>query len=474
MKKTMRFLSMAALALVGAVMTGCSSDDITIDTPQQPASTDNVVTLTTTISLDGGSATTRALTPAGVKTFAVGDQIAVFYYDNGNYGYAQKALSDALTIDDIHNGGKTADFKIIFGDAPGENKQLRYVYPANMAKGTIGNWDNISNDANTIDFKKLNAQNGTLATLGSDLDLCVYDGNFSGTQLPASATLTNRLAILAITLKDNAATPSEITSDITGMTVSDGTNTYTVTREAAAGPIYVAIQPTTSTDIEVTATDGTKNYTKSLTGKTYSAGNGYSLNWRMTEVPAGPKAIAKATAEDIGKVVCAAGHLHDAKTTVPAGCTAVGILGKVTETGHGLILALQDATNQTWYTINGWTSVTTYAGTTLKLLPDDTARGSLTSYTTLGSTTVSNWCVAQKADYSAIFTNLGSEKYDSDGYTYDDNVNAFITGIGGTAISGSYWSATEYDDGGGYCFESKYWNYGNKGYPGRLRPVLAF
>ncbi|WP_171291077.1 hypothetical protein, partial [Acinetobacter baumannii] len=90
---------------------------------------------------------------------------------------------------------------------------------------------------------------------------------------------------------------------------------------------------------------------------------------------------AEATTDDIGKVVCADGHLHDAKTAVPAGCTAVGILGKVTKTGHGLILALQGATPQTWNTINGWTSVTTYAGTTLKVLPDDAARGSLTSIT---------------------------------------------------------------------------------------------
>ena len=96
------------------------------------------------------------------------------------------------------------------------------------------------------------------------------------------------------------------------------------------------------------------------------------------------KTLAKATTDDYGKVVCAAGHLHDAKTAVPAGCTAVGILGKVTETGHGLILALQDATAQTWNTINGWTSETSYAGTTLKVLPDDNARGSLTGYFWLG------------------------------------------------------------------------------------------
>ena len=143
------------------------------------------------------------------------------------------------------------------------------------------------------------------------------------------------------------------------------------------------------------------------------------------------KLLSAATTSDYGKVVCAAGHLHDAKTAVPAGCTAVGILGKVT--GHGLILALQDAASQTWNTINGWTSVTAYAGTTLKQLPAGALGDNLTSYTALGSTAVSDWCVAQKSDYEEIFTNLGSTTGDSDGKTYDANVNAYITtGVGGT------------------------------------------
>ena len=200
----------------------------------------------------------------------------------------------------------------------------------------------------------------------------------------------------------------------------------------------------------------------------------YSFRVRACLSFTATRVLAEATAEDKGKVVCAAGHLHTAKTAVPAGCTAVGILGKVTETGHGLILALQDATAQTWNTINGWTSVTAYAGTTLKQLPAG-ALGSLTSYTTLGSTAVSNWCVAQKSDYKAIFVNLGSTTGDSEGKTYDGNVNAYITtGVGGAALDGSYWSATEGDYTIAWYFASIYWYYSNKKYSSSVRPVLAF
>ena len=185
--------------------------------------------------------------------------------------------------------------------------------------------------------------------------------------------------------------------------------------------------------------------------------------------------LSAATTDDIGKVVCAAGHLHDAKTAVPDGCTAVGILGKVTETGHGLILALHNANSQNWNTINGWTSAS-YAGTTLKVLPDDDARGiNLTSYSTLGETAVSNWAVAQKSDYEAIFTNLGSTKGDSDGNTYDANVNAYITtGVGGTAISGRYWSATERDGDNAWDFHSNCWASNGKTSSYILRAVLGF
>ena len=190
------------------------------------------------------------------------------------------------------------------------------------------------------------------------------------------------------------------------------------------------------------------------------------------------KLLSAATTSDVGKVVCADGHLRDAKTAVPAGGTAVGILGKVTETGHGLILALQDAPAQTWYTINGWTSTTDFAGTTLKVLPDDAARGSLTSYTTLGTTAVSDWAVAQKSDYEAIFTNLGSTNSDSNGTTYDDNVNAYITtGVGGTALSSKYryWSATVLNNEYAWDFHSYYsWYSGYKTSSYSVRPVLGF
>lgn len=454
MKTMKNFLSMAALALMGAMMTGCSSDD-NFDNPQQPENASKVVTLTTTVGFDT-SASTRALTSTGVKTFAVDDQIAVVYKKKTG-GATAVAVSEKLTTTDIASGSKSATFTVTLDD-PDKDQEVTYIYPAAMA-GETG-----------VDLTKLNTQEGTFDALQSKYDLCTKSGAWDSDNLP-TLTLENQLAILAITLKDNAATPTEITSSITRLTIGDGTNTYTVSRSAAAGPIYVAIRPTTSSNIKIYASYGSNYYNKNLTGKTYAADNGYSVSWKM------PNAlITNATTLDYGMVVCGNGHLHLAKTAVPSGCTAVGILGKVTETGKGLILALKDATSQSWNTINGWSSVTTYAGTTLKQLPAG-ALGSLMSYNALRSSTiaVSNWCVAQKSDYEAIFTNLGSTTGDVDGRTYDANVNAYITtGVGGTAISGIYWSATERNDEAGWRFYSYQWSLEYKTTGLSLRPVLGF
>ena len=257
MKTTKYFLSMAALALVGAMTVSCSSDDNIIEQPQQPETKNNVVTLTTTVGFDD-AAGTRALTPAGVKTFGAGDQMAVIYKNTS--GGTVKAVG-TLTSGD---GTKSGTFTFTLTN-PDKTQNVTYIYPAAMA-GSTG-----------VDYTKLDSQsNGTLTDLGSKYDLATNSGAWDGDNLP-TLTLENQLAILAITLKNS----TDITSTITDLSLSDGTNTYAVSRSAAAGPIYVAIRPTTSQNIEVTATDGTNEYVKTLSGKTYDANNGYNVTWNM-------------------------------------------------------------------------------------------------------------------------------------------------------------------------------------------------
>ena len=268
MKTMKKFLSMAALAMVGAVMTGCSSEDNVID-QAQTATKNNVVTQTVTVGFDEQAAT-RALAidytnKKLTKTFAEGNQIAVVYENTSD-----KLVKATVTIaaGDISTNGKSAKFTVTMTN-PKASGTLKYIYPAAMAGAT------------DVDYTKLNTQNGTLASLASNLDLAVFEGTLTAaSELPASASLTNKLAILALTIKNSGGT--ELTG-ITGMNIIAGTNSYTITGKNADGHIYAAIQPTSGANISYFATDGTKNYTKSLTSKTYAANNIYNLGLRMTD-----------------------------------------------------------------------------------------------------------------------------------------------------------------------------------------------
>ena len=152
-----------------------------------------------------------------------------------------------------------------------------------MAKGTIDAGATI-NDANTINYDALAAQDGTLTTLASNLDLAVYDGTLtSEAALPASVALTNQLCIGEFTIK-NSDGSSDLTSTITGLWVSDGTNNYAVTRSASAGPIYVAMRPVASSaTITFAVQTASAYYERVVTGKSLTAGTMYPVGVRMTQ-----------------------------------------------------------------------------------------------------------------------------------------------------------------------------------------------
>lgn len=262
----MKNLYIVTLALVSILMAGCSSgdDNFASQTPQ-PTREGNTVTLTTTVSFDG--ATTRALTADGVKTFAVGEKIAVVYTNTSNA--TVKVESNALTATDIETGGKIAHFTVTLTD-PKASSAVTCIYPNAMAK---------SDGAPNLDA--LNTQNGTLATLASTLDYAKFEGTMTAEgKLPEAIRLANQLTLCKFNIK-SCDGKSDITSDVTQFVVKNGSNTYTVNREAAEGPIYVAMQPVTTGDITLTATAGTYHYEKTIVGETLSADYLYTVNVPM-------------------------------------------------------------------------------------------------------------------------------------------------------------------------------------------------
>lgn len=423
MKKTMRYISIAALALVGAVMTGCSKDDVmAIDKQQQTDDTSKkTVIMTTTVGLNAG-ATTRALTGEGVKTFAVGEQMAIVY---SNGSGMLKAVSLPLKADDIKDAGTIASFTFEL-ETPDKSIDVTYIYPASMAR-----------DDGSINYDALANQDGTLESLASNLDLATYEGEWLGENLP-SCTLYNQLAILALTLKDSDGA-NEITGKVTGVTVKADEDTYTINRSAAAGPIYVAIKPIASKNVVVATTGGSKDYVKLLTEKTYASGNGYSVSWRMTPIIT----FMDATANDVGRVIAIDGKVYDNTTIATAvNTTAVAIISYVGNPGdagvgwyRGLAIGMSDAV-------------------TGRVVWNDAASAADSNNGTVVPGGTSGWFLPSIAQLEKVCQGLATKKsgtainaelsYEANPNYTASNLNSIITGAGGAGLQASgYWSSTE-------------------------------
>ena len=452
--KTMKkVFGIAALLLA---LAACNKE--TEITPVEQPSDSKGITITATLAPK--TADTKAVADGGDKitvTWAENEHIAILYDKDG----AQVADATITAVDGT-TGAATISFTVVSGTA--DNTACTLVYPYSAAKDDKSG----VKDAATL----LSAQDGTL---NANLDVRVGAGTIRTTTpgLDVTTQPAAQFAIFKFTLSGpsiDATHPLVIKDNASNKTIT------TVTPASTATSVYVAMPAAASTTYKFVVITADNKYIKSGTA-TIEAGKYYQTP--LTLEPRYPLALSSATAEwDLGAVACDDGNLYMEKKAAPAGKTAIGIVGKVTETGHGLILALQDATEQSWNTINSWESVTTYADTKLKLLPDD-ARGSLTSYFWLGGIfdhiMVSNWCVAQKSDYDEIFVNLGSTDVNSNGTTYDGNVNAYITtGVGGTAMtSNNYWSATEYDVNFAWNFGYSWAELG-KTNSLNVRPVLGF
>ena len=453
--KTMKkVFGIAALLLA---LAACNKVETEITPVEQPSDSKGI---TITATLAPKTAVTKAVTDNGdnkiTVTWAENEHIAILYDKDG----AQVADATITAVDGT-TGAATISFTVVSGTA--DNTACTLVYPYSAAKDDKSG----VKDAATL----LAAQDGTL---NANLDVRVGEGTIQ-TTTPGLTVTTQPAAQFAI-FKFTLSGPSiDATHPLVIKDNASNTTITTVTPASTATSVYVAMPAAASKAYKFVVITADNKYIKSGTA-TIEAGKYYRTP--LTLEPRYPLDLRSATAEwDLGAVVCDDGKMYMEKKAVTG--TAVGILGKVTATGHGLILALQDAPKQSWNTINSWDSRTDFADTELKLLPNG-AHGSLTSYfwfvrSVSDLIPVSNWCVAQKDDYSAIFQNLGSTDVNSNGTTYDGNVNAYITtGVGGTAMtSNNYWSATEYDVNFAWNFGYSWAELG-KTNSLNVRPVLGF
>ena len=241
MKKQFMMIAVA-LMTAGVLTTSCSNDDAAIEKPTEQTAKGNMLFTATIAPKDG---TTRSVNADGVTTWVENEQIAVYYQKTDDSYATATANVDAV------NGGK-ATISAMLSNAK-NGSEVKFVYPASIANAT----------GDDIDATKLAAQHGTIADISANFDAATAtatlatNGTTCGTT--ADISFTNQVVIGKFTPTYGGNNIDEITT----LTVTDGTNTYTVTPTSGkfgTTGIYVAMLPVADQEVIITAQTASQNY----------------------------------------------------------------------------------------------------------------------------------------------------------------------------------------------------------------------
>ena len=494
MKLNKIFLSMAALAFLGAMTAGCSGDDLTAETPQFPDTAGGTLVTKVTVSLDE-HASTRMLDPSGMMTFEEGDKIAVIYKNTA--GVTVKAESDPLQATDLHDAKKTASFSVTLTN-PKAHTPVRYIYPASMAADDVST-TTPDNDA-TIKWSNLASQSGSFPFISEHVDLAVFDGTMTAQAVLPAATLENPLTIGAFTIT-NSATNDEITENVKKLIVNDGTNTYTL-EGGWSTVIFVAMKPISKTQtVTIKAITADNKFIKSVTNKELAKNTKYDINVSMTARYPLAVTAASVSSDDIGSVIGVNGKIYLNATAAAAASPATTAVAMITYVGaagtadasstsyKGLALALSDANSGYFY----WKTEQSDAGHTWQSDRDNFTSESGLQYNnaahntdtypafkaamanngTTKPTNCSDWFLPTAYQWNQMIDAcknvLGTKN------SYKDLRDGFNS-VGGTNMVGEYWSSTE--DGTNtawsYRFNLGYWASEPKTFYCIVRSALAF
>ncbi len=342
-----------------------------------------------------------------------------------------------------------------------------------------------------------NTNAGTATVTISDKDGGNYavSGSTTFTIDKAAASISYATTSVSKTTVDGAFTnPLTRTGDGTVTYGSSSTSVATV--NSTTGEVTIAGAGTTI--ITATVADGT-NYTYAT--KTVS----YTLT-----VTAAYRMAADATTSDIGKLICASGHIH--AKDADAACTAsrvaiiayVGSAGSV-ETGNstykGLAIAMSDANGGVtckWKSSNDGTCVSQSSNVSTALgykngiantttltghssHGHDAATAAKSNNNTASPTSCSGWFLPSLGQWQLIIQGLTGKSNSLSTSTNSEYqasaVNAKIKAAGGTDVRASvYWSGTEYNYAYAWnvYFSTGSLSYNRKSTDSYVRSALAF
>jgi hypothetical protein len=352
MKTSIRILSLAVLALT---MAACSNDTEQ-PTAVQPAPGNAGEGIPFSATIATGSATTRALTEENgtiISTWAKGEQVALIH--NG--------VVDVMTIENDPDENGNVTITGTLKGSPKNNDDVTVVFPASA----------VDKDEKTVKTDLLNAQDGTLATIATDLNLRQSDGaklkvgELTAT-LSGTVTLANQIAIVKFSLSDgyNALAAKQFV-------IKDGSDNVltTVTPSEATSNLYVAMAPATNAAaFKFEATVGDFTYTYEKSGVILEASTYYQSPIKMTiSKKAGEISFATATPKE-------ALHANAADNTYTQ---------EVTKTGDGTVTyTISD--NTCGATIDASTGKVTFTQAGSVIITATVADGTNYSYATKTAT----------------------------------------------------------------------------------------
>ena len=445
--------TLAALLMAGAAFAACSSEDNMIG--GQPAS-QQTYTMTIEASKGGGSdAATRALSIDGSgalnATWETSNEVKAYNHtqssaftgslkpqSSGVSATLTGSLTGSVAVDDIiYLRWPSVDADYTGQDGTLETIAQRYDYTTGVAQVT------------SVD--------GT--TIGAE------DSSYGGPVL-----FTNSQAIVKFTLIDKAtdspinATQLTIDAKFNGESRLIQSITYpdaytlgpiTINRNAPADNVVYAALPFSSQanfTFNLTATDGTHNYTYEKAGVKMINGRYYEVTVKMTR-DTYPIALSEVTSDYIGSVVTTDGTVYATVADASAASkTAAGMIAYVSGIGQGLAIALADEGEIHW---NNATS--TCEG-----------KAAIGSY---------SWKFPSQDEWQQMFSANGG---DASSYS---GLNSAIRTAGGTALEEKhYWSSSTVSgkDHDTYAYAvylkdgSTSWIENSKAFAELVRACLAF
>ena len=258
--KTYKMISMAALVLA---LAACTSEETA---PTQPETNGKGIPFSATIST---GASTRSVTENATDqkletAWTVDEQVALIHND----------VVDVMKVSAIDETTKTATITGSITGSPANGDEVTVVYPASA----------VDNDTKAVKADLLAAQDGTLATISSDLDLCQSSGaklkvGAGIASLDGTVKLAPQVAIVKFSLSDGSdalATKSFVIKD------GDDNVLTTVTAASEQSDLFVAMAPATGATYQFSAVVNDFYWLYSKTGVTLSAGTYYKSPITLT------------------------------------------------------------------------------------------------------------------------------------------------------------------------------------------------